>query len=546
MDDLLRDELLPALALLLRPVDLWSLRPLRRQAAFAVLCPSMLPRLRGFWAAKPENVSEVLRKGPQPSAALLRYVGEQLLIGCHPFASKFPPSLRQKTRELQQSCNRLQHYIATSTSRIQKDVGECIEDLKSIEPSEQQPRRLRRKLSNVEEYLLSVSETLQSQESRAQDLELEIRCLEDDFFGLQKEAEQTTNNYELGVKVFAVCAVVAFAAVALPALAAAGTAAAEGAAVAAGTAAVSEGAVVAAGTAAVAEGAAAAAAGTAAVAEGAAVAAGTAAVAEGAAVAAGTVAAVEGAAVAGISAETVAVLSGGAALALKGGADGCRQLGEFLDRQQQSVSEHRGFVKQLETEIDVMKDDLSNLQKRLSTASDAMDDDDIADASRICDRLAERLGELVHRDDVFCFCSIPFGLGSVKGVSKLLQEATHEQFYIGEDSNAQEEFYIGDEVEAPRLGGLVEDESGDCAIQKLRRRAGASKSPTIDKTQVQPIAAVGSSAVDTFRENAAWAKDQPVPSAPDSSVQAGQTPLVTAEMLYETADLLTTIYFMIW
>ena len=27
------------------------------------------------------------------------------------------------------------------------------------------------------------------------------------------------------------------------------------------------------------------------------------------------------------------------------------------------------------------------------------------------------------------------------------------------------------------------------------------------------------------------AKDQPVPSAPDSSVQAGQTPLVTAEML---------------
>ncbi|CAK9086893.1 Ankyrin repeat and sterile alpha motif domain-containing protein 1B (Amyloid-beta protein intracellular domain-associated protein 1) (AIDA-1) (E2A-PBX1-associated protein) (EB-1) [Durusdinium trenchii] len=85
MDDLLRDELLPALALLLRPVDLWSLRPLRRQAAFAVLCPSMLPRLRGFWAAKPENVSEVLRKGPQPSAALLRYVGEQLLIGCHPF-----------------------------------------------------------------------------------------------------------------------------------------------------------------------------------------------------------------------------------------------------------------------------------------------------------------------------------------------------------------------------------------------------------------------------------------------------------------------------
>ncbi|CAK9086895.1 Uncharacterized protein SCF082_LOCUS41095, partial [Durusdinium trenchii] len=232
-------------------------------------------------------------------------------------ASKFPPSLRQKTRELQQSCNRLQHYIATSTSRIQKDVGECIEDLKSIEPSEQQPRRLRRKLSNVEEYLLSVSETLQSQESRAQDLELEIRCLEDDFFG---------------------------------------------------------------------------------------------------------------------------------------GADGCRQLGEFLDRQQQSVSEHRGFVKQLETEIDVMKDDLSNLQKRLSTASDAMDDDDIADASRICDRLAERLGELVkpcecHSDvegeaeiseeEPSCpqeedLVDQELAREELASVSKLLQEATHEQFYIGE------------------------------------------------------------------------------------------------------------------
>lgn len=37
MDDLLRDELLPALALLLRPVDLWSLRPLRRQAGNDVL-----------------------------------------------------------------------------------------------------------------------------------------------------------------------------------------------------------------------------------------------------------------------------------------------------------------------------------------------------------------------------------------------------------------------------------------------------------------------------------------------------------------------------
>ena len=232
-------------------------------------------------------------------------------------------------------------------------------------------------MANVEEYLLSVSETLQSQESRAQNLEFEIRCLEDDFFGLQKEAEQSTNSYELGVKVFAVCAVVAFAAVALPALAAgggataAGAAAAEGAALTAGSAAAAEGAALTAGTAV-----------------------GAAAV-EGAAVAAGTAAAVEGAAVAGISAETVALLSSGAALALKGGADGCRQLGEFLDRQQQSVSEHRGFVKQLETEIDVMKDDLSNLQKRLDTASDAIEDDDVADAGRICGRLADRLSELV-------------------------------------------------------------------------------------------------------------------------------------------------------
>ncbi|CAE7187597.1 unnamed protein product [Symbiodinium sp. CCMP2456] len=289
-------------------------------------------------------------------------------------ASKFPPTLRQKTRELQQSCDRLQHYIATSTSRIRKDVSECIEDLEAIQPSTQNSARLRRKLSNVEEYLTDISETFQSQESRAQDLEFEIRCLEDDFFRLQKETEQTTTGYEFGVKVFAVCAVVAFAAVAIPAIATAGGAAAAGTAAAEGAALTVGGATVA---------------------EGAAVAAGTAAVAEGAAVAAGTAAAVEGAAAAGISAEAVAVLSGGAALALKGGADGCRQLAEFLDRQQHSVSEHRGFVKQLETEIDVMKDDISNLEKRLNRASDAIEDDDLEDAARICGRLAGRLSELV-------------------------------------------------------------------------------------------------------------------------------------------------------
>lgn len=34
-------------------------------------------------------------------------------------ASKFPPTLRAKTMELQQSCNGLQQFIATSTTRIQ-------------------------------------------------------------------------------------------------------------------------------------------------------------------------------------------------------------------------------------------------------------------------------------------------------------------------------------------------------------------------------------------------------------------------------------------
>jgi len=34
-------------------------------------------------------------------------------------ASKFPATLRAKTMELQQSCNGLEQYISTSTSRIQ-------------------------------------------------------------------------------------------------------------------------------------------------------------------------------------------------------------------------------------------------------------------------------------------------------------------------------------------------------------------------------------------------------------------------------------------
>ena len=245
-------------------------------------------------------------------------------------------------------------------------MRDCVEDLQDLIPSSEKPSRLCRKLASVEDYLVSIRQLLQTQESRAQDLEYDIQSLEDDFSSLQRETSDVSKGYELGVKVFAVCAVVAFAAVALPALA--------------GTAAVAEGAAITAGSAAAAEGAA--------------VAAGTAAVAEGAAVA-GTAAAVEGAAAASISAETVAILSGGAALALKGGADGCRQLVEFLDRQQRSVSEHRGFVRQLQTEIDVIKDDISILHRRLEHATDALKDDDLDDATKICGRLVERLNELV-------------------------------------------------------------------------------------------------------------------------------------------------------
>lgn len=283
-------------------------------------------------------------------------------------ASKFPATLRAKTMGLQQSCNGLEQYISTSTSRIQKDVRDCVEDLQDIVPSSQQPARLCRKLASIEDYLISIRQLLQTQESRAQDLEYDIQSLEDDFSSLQRETAETSKGYELGVKVFAVCAVVALAAVALPAIA---------------------------GSAAVAEGAAAGALTAGSAAEGAVVAAGTAAAAEGAAVAGTAAAAVEGAAAASISAETVAILSGGAALALKGGADGCQQLVEFLDRQQRSVSEHRGFVRQLQTEIDVIKDDISNLHRRLEHATDALKDDDLDDATKIVGRLAERLGELV-------------------------------------------------------------------------------------------------------------------------------------------------------
>ena len=40
-------------------------------------------------------------------------------------ASKFPPTLRAKTMELQQSCNALEKFISTSTSRIQRLGRKC-------------------------------------------------------------------------------------------------------------------------------------------------------------------------------------------------------------------------------------------------------------------------------------------------------------------------------------------------------------------------------------------------------------------------------------
>ena len=88
-----------------------------------------------------------------------------------------------------------------------------MEDLQDIVPSSQQPARLCRKLASVEDYLLSIRQLLQTQESRAQDLEYDIQSLEDDFSSLRRETAETSKGYELGVKVFAVCAVVAFASV---------------------------------------------------------------------------------------------------------------------------------------------------------------------------------------------------------------------------------------------------------------------------------------------------------------------------------------------
>jgi len=87
----------------------------------------------------------------------------------------------------------------------------------------------------------------------------------------------------------------------------------------------------------------------------------------------------------------------------------------------------------------------------------------------------------------------------LSSVSQLLKEvqSPSQHFFIGEevDENAQH-FYIGEEV--PTRRGLVEDESGDRALQQLRQRAGGVRKVSVDKTQVDSF-----SAVDTFRESAA-------------------------------------------
>eukprot|EP00438_Fugacium_kawagutii_P015449 Skav233760 [mRNA] locus=scaffold2701:52828:54988:+ [translate_table: standard] len=243
-------------------------------------------------------------------------------------ASKFPPSLRAKTMELQQSCNGLQQFIATSTTRIQKDVRDCVEDLQDLIPSSQKPARLCRKLTSVEDYLTSIRQLLQTQESRAQDLEFDIQSLEDDFSSLQRDAAETSKGYELGVKIFGVCAVVALAAVALPAIA-----------------------------------------GTAAVAEGAALTAGGAMAAEGAAVAGGSAAIAEGRG------------SHGGALRDADGSEG------FM------VGDEGFMVSGLPGSAAAIGVGTSRIC--LEHATDALKDDDLDDATKICGRLAERLEELV-------------------------------------------------------------------------------------------------------------------------------------------------------
>eukprot|EP00435_Cladocopium_sp_Y103_P045463 s1048_g13.t1 len=96
-------------------------------------------------------------------------------------------------------------------------------------------------------------------------------------------------------------------------------------------------------------------------------------------------------------------------------------------------------------------------------------------------------------------------ISSVSQLLKEVQTPSHQHFFIGEEveDNAQQ-FYIGEEGMPAARRGLVEDESGDRALQQLRQRAGGVSKVSVDKTQVQPIVAEdGLSAVDTFRESAA-------------------------------------------
>jgi len=102
-------------------------------------------------------------------------------------------------------------------------------------------------------------------------------------------------------------------------------------------------------------------------------------------------------------------------------------------------------------------------------------------------------------------------ISSVSQLLKEVQTPSHQHFFIGEEveDNAQQ-FYIGEEGMPVARRGLVEDESGDRALQQLRQRAGGVSKVSVDKTQVQPIVAEdGLSAVDTFRESAAKATASP-------------------------------------
>ena len=290
-------------------------------------------------------------------------------------ASKFPDSLSEKIKELQQSGEKL------SKSQIQQDVKECIDDLRSIAWSPQGPTNFRRKLENVEALFYEIKETLKERKSLTQDVEKKIKCIKHDLCDVQKKAQKSRGKWGLGWKVLAgvasCAAVVTVVAFALPVLAAGGGAAAAGTAAAA-----VEGTVATTAAAAAVEGAVATT-----VVEGAVAltaAAGTVAVeAAGTATTVGTVAGVG------------TGLSSCGAYILKSGEEGCQQLLGLLDQHKQSLAEQQKEVKNCGTQIDEFDNDLSKLLKRLDMASGAIKAEDVADAARICGRVADRLSEYV-------------------------------------------------------------------------------------------------------------------------------------------------------